>query len=166
MDCLKSELMSRGLKCGGTLQQRAQRLFATKNVPLDKLDPSLFAKAPNGRKNGKKWTALFHLLWMMGMTCQELKSRHFLAVAENQNKSEQNGRYFNLIWTFKCWHTPAYLTVAVVRWILVVTCVEVLHTNYYFKKSCFSSNAFFCSHHRTNIKISASFKRFEIIIIQ
>lgn len=47
--------MSRGLKCGGTLQHRAQRLFATKGVPMDQLDPSFFAKSTGGKKsNGKK----------------------------------------------------------------------------------------------------------------
>ena len=47
--------MTRGLKCGGTLQQRAQRLFATKDVPLDQLDPSFFAKPTGNKKsNGKK----------------------------------------------------------------------------------------------------------------
>ena len=55
LDRLKQELMTRGLKCGGTLQQRAQRLFATKGVPLDQLDPSFFAKPSGSRKsNGRK----------------------------------------------------------------------------------------------------------------
>lgn len=55
LDQLKEELMARGLKCGGTLQQRAQRLFSTKGVPLNQLDPSLFAKATGSKKlNGKK----------------------------------------------------------------------------------------------------------------
>ena len=55
LECLKEQLMARGLKCGGTLQQRAQRLFATKGVPLDQLDPSFFAKPTGSKKsNGKK----------------------------------------------------------------------------------------------------------------
>lgn len=45
LDRLKSALMALGLKCGGTLEERARRLFATKGVPLEKLDPSLFAKS-------------------------------------------------------------------------------------------------------------------------
>lgn len=53
LDRLKSALMALGLKCGGTLEQRAQRLFSTKGVPLDNLDPSLFAKSKSG-KGGKK----------------------------------------------------------------------------------------------------------------
>lgn len=44
LDRLKSALMALGLKCGGTLEQRAKRLFLTKNVPLAALDSSLFAK--------------------------------------------------------------------------------------------------------------------------
>lgn len=55
LDHLKEALMTRGLKCGGTLQQRAQRLFASKGVPLDQLDPSFFAKPTGSKKsNGKK----------------------------------------------------------------------------------------------------------------
>ena len=45
--------MALGLKCGGTLEERAQRLFSTKGVPLDQLDASLFAKSKMG-KGGKK----------------------------------------------------------------------------------------------------------------
>ncbi|CAH2073902.1 unnamed protein product [Thlaspi arvense] len=42
-----------GLKVGGTLQQRAERLFLTKHTPLEKLDKKHFAKPPhNGNQNG------------------------------------------------------------------------------------------------------------------
>lgn len=41
---IKATLRSLGLKCGGTLHQLAERLFATKGVPLESLDSSLFAK--------------------------------------------------------------------------------------------------------------------------
>lgn len=55
LEQLKEELITRGLKCGGTLQQRAQRLFATKGVPLNQLDPSLFAKITGSKRpSGKK----------------------------------------------------------------------------------------------------------------
>lgn len=51
---LKSVLQSLGLKCGGTLQERAQRLFSTKGKSLEELDPSLFAKAGKSRKRKNK----------------------------------------------------------------------------------------------------------------
>lgn len=41
-DSLKSTLTSLGLKCGGTPQQRAERLFATKGVPLESLPKKWF----------------------------------------------------------------------------------------------------------------------------
>ena len=41
---LKSELQARGLKCGGTLQERAARLFLLKSTPLDKLPKKLLAR--------------------------------------------------------------------------------------------------------------------------
>ncbi|KAL6982096.1 hypothetical protein U1Q18_023711 [Sarracenia purpurea var. burkii] len=44
MERLKSELQSRGLKCGGTLQERAARLFLLKTTPLDMLPKKLLAK--------------------------------------------------------------------------------------------------------------------------
>jgi len=50
LDRLKSALMALNLKCGGTLQQRATRLFSTKGKSLDQLDSSLFAKNKNSKK--------------------------------------------------------------------------------------------------------------------
>lgn len=52
LDRLKSALMALGLKCGGTLEERAQRLFSTKGKTL--LDPSLLAKGKPGKMNRTK----------------------------------------------------------------------------------------------------------------
>lgn len=41
---LKEALAALGLKSGGTVQQRAERLFLTKHTPLEKLDKKHFAK--------------------------------------------------------------------------------------------------------------------------
>ena len=43
-DALKDALAKLGLKCGGTMRQRADRLMLTKDTPLEKLDRKLFAK--------------------------------------------------------------------------------------------------------------------------
>ena len=43
-DRLKEVLQALGLKSGGTLRQRAERLFLTRNTPLEKLDRKHFAK--------------------------------------------------------------------------------------------------------------------------
>ena len=43
-DALKDALAKLGLKCGGTLRQRAERLILTKTTPMEKLDRKLFAK--------------------------------------------------------------------------------------------------------------------------
>eukprot|EP00539_Tryblionella_compressa_P014132 CAMPEP_0178814980 /NCGR_PEP_ID=MMETSP0746-20121128/574_1 /TAXON_ID=913974 /ORGANISM="Nitzschia punctata, Strain CCMP561" /LENGTH=485 /DNA_ID=CAMNT_0020475907 /DNA_START=64 /DNA_END=1521 /DNA_ORIENTATION=+ len=46
---LKAELSRLGLKCGGTVSDRAKRLFLTKDTPLDQLPKKVFAKkAPTG----------------------------------------------------------------------------------------------------------------------
>lgn len=50
LDRLKSALMGLGLKCGGTLEDRAQRLFSTKGLQLHEIDPALKAK---GQGKGK-----------------------------------------------------------------------------------------------------------------
>ena len=44
LDRLKSALIALGLKCGGTLEDRAKRLFSTKGLSVDEIDKSLFAK--------------------------------------------------------------------------------------------------------------------------
>lgn len=51
LEKLKVELQTRGLKCGGSLSERAGRLFLLKSVPLDKLDKKHFAaKLKSSRK--------------------------------------------------------------------------------------------------------------------
>lgn len=47
---LKLELMSRGLKCGGTLQERADRLFSVRGLAREQINPALFAKPSKGTK--------------------------------------------------------------------------------------------------------------------
>lgn len=47
LDRLKSALMALSLKCGGTLEERAQRLFSTKGKKS--LDPNMLAKSKPGK---------------------------------------------------------------------------------------------------------------------
>ncbi|RWS17101.1 Splicing factor 3A subunit 3-like protein [Dinothrombium tinctorium] len=54
LDRLKSALMALGLKCGGNLEERAKRLWSTKNKSLDEIDPSLYAKAKTGNMKSKQ----------------------------------------------------------------------------------------------------------------
>ncbi|KAL3630687.1 hypothetical protein CASFOL_023671 [Castilleja foliolosa] len=52
---LKEALAALGLKTGGTAQQRAERLFLTKDTPLEKLDRKYFLKGSRGpQQNGAK----------------------------------------------------------------------------------------------------------------
>lgn len=44
LDVLKEELMRHGLKCGGTLTERAARLFSVRGLTRDQIDPALLAK--------------------------------------------------------------------------------------------------------------------------
>uniref|UniRef100_W5L2K6 SDE2 telomere maintenance homolog (S. pombe) n=1 Tax=Astyanax mexicanus TaxID=7994 RepID=W5L2K6_ASTMX len=50
LERLKEELMQRGMKCGGTLQERAARLFSVKGLSPDQIDPALLAKPSKGKK--------------------------------------------------------------------------------------------------------------------
>lgn len=53
-DELKSELARLGLKCGGTVSDRAARLFLTKDTPLENLPAKVFAKKKGvGAKRAK-----------------------------------------------------------------------------------------------------------------
>eukprot|EP00743_Colponemidia_sp_Colp-15_P006612 GILK01007126.1.p1 GENE.GILK01007126.1~~GILK01007126.1.p1 ORF type:complete len:604 (-),score=108.36 GILK01007126.1:232-2013(-) len=52
-DVLKRELQARGIKCGGTVAERAQRLLSVKGLAEDEIDPSL---RPTYRKRKPKPT--------------------------------------------------------------------------------------------------------------
>lgn len=53
--------MKYGLKCGGTLKQRAERLFLLKDTPVEELDKSLFAKATKNKPSHNTWVKLSFL---------------------------------------------------------------------------------------------------------
>ncbi|XP_007436453.1 replication stress response regulator SDE2 [Python bivittatus] len=50
LDNLKFELLALGLKCGGTLHERAERLFSVRGLSRDQIDPALFVKPSKGKK--------------------------------------------------------------------------------------------------------------------
>ncbi|KAI8787882.1 protein SDE2 [Biomphalaria glabrata] len=53
LERLKNALTARGLKCGGSLQERAVRLYSVKGLSPDQIDPTLFANS-KGKGKGKK----------------------------------------------------------------------------------------------------------------
>ncbi|XP_017314431.2 splicing regulator SDE2 [Ictalurus punctatus] len=50
LERLKAELMNRGMKCGGTLRERAARLYSVRGLSADQIDPTLLAKPSKGKK--------------------------------------------------------------------------------------------------------------------
>ena len=46
---LKSLLQARGLKCGGTIEERAERLFSIKGTPRDQLDTRILSKSRDSK---------------------------------------------------------------------------------------------------------------------
>ncbi|XP_035826435.1 replication stress response regulator SDE2-like [Aplysia californica] len=53
LERLKCALMSRGIKCGGTLEERAARLFSVRGLSTEEIDPWLFAKSKGKGKKSK-----------------------------------------------------------------------------------------------------------------
>jgi len=53
LDRLKSGLLALGMKCGGTLQERADRLFMTKGRDVSELPATIFTKTKPGAKAGR-----------------------------------------------------------------------------------------------------------------
>jgi len=53
-DMLKAELIRLGLKCGGTVADRAKRLFLTKKIPLSELPKKLKTKALSPKSRSEK----------------------------------------------------------------------------------------------------------------
>lgn len=54
LDCLKKELQVKGLKCGGTLEERAKRLWSVRGKSLDEIEDSLKASVAVNKKGKKK----------------------------------------------------------------------------------------------------------------
>ena len=50
LDALKAECQRKGLKCGGTLEERAARLWATRGVPAHLIDRSLLATSSSKKR--------------------------------------------------------------------------------------------------------------------
>lgn len=65
MDVLKEELQIRGLKCGGRLEDRISRLWATKGLAEEDIDPAL--KAGTKSRKGRKESALTDLRKQMAV---------------------------------------------------------------------------------------------------
>lgn len=53
LDRLKLALIALNMKCGGTLEERAKRLYSVKNKHESEIDPSLVVKTKGNDKNGK-----------------------------------------------------------------------------------------------------------------
>jgi len=52
LDRLKSALQALSMKCGGTLEERAKRLFGTKGVSMEELQSSSTRKGRGGKSKG------------------------------------------------------------------------------------------------------------------
>lgn len=50
LDVLKDELRCRGLKCGGTLTERAARLFSIRGLTPEQINPGLLAKPTKSKR--------------------------------------------------------------------------------------------------------------------
>lgn len=92
LDRLKSALMALDLKCGGTLEERAQRLFSTKGKK--NLDTSLIAKKTSGKFSAREQARQreIALLEAILYRCVEFVSEQRSATKENvQRKQARTG---------------------------------------------------------------------------
>lgn len=96
LDRLKSALMALGLKCGGTLEERAQRLFSTKDKK--QIDQSLFAKsnmAPNKNSSSitKEQFRQKEMAWLEAeiYALTELVKEQRMATKENVQRKQARG---------------------------------------------------------------------------
>ncbi|XP_067128795.1 splicing factor 3A subunit 3 [Centruroides vittatus] len=91
LDRLKSALMALGLKCGGTLEERAQRLFFTKGKKLSEMDPNLFAKSKPGKAGRSKDTEKQKEIAFLEAQCYrlvEILSEQRQATKENVQRKQ------------------------------------------------------------------------------
>ncbi|XP_046670968.1 splicing factor 3A subunit 3 [Homalodisca vitripennis] len=89
LDRLKSALMALGLKCGGTLEERAQRLFSTKGKKA--LDPNMFAKSKpskSGRSRDNERQRDIASLEAQVYRLSEVVSEQRMATKENVQRKQ------------------------------------------------------------------------------
>uniref|UniRef100_T1GK99 Matrin-type domain-containing protein n=1 Tax=Megaselia scalaris TaxID=36166 RepID=T1GK99_MEGSC len=92
LDRLKSALMALGVKCGGTLEERAQRLFSTKGMKT--LDPSILVKKNSGKNMEKEQARQKEIASMEAQLYRyaEFVSEQRMATKENvQRKQARTG---------------------------------------------------------------------------
>ncbi|XP_064473083.1 splicing factor 3A subunit 3-like [Ornithodoros turicata] len=88
LDRLKSALMALGLKCGGTLEERAQRLFSTKGKQISELDPALFTKSKPGRSRDSEKQKEIATLEAQVYRFAEILSEQRQATKENVQRKQ------------------------------------------------------------------------------
>ncbi|RZF41487.1 hypothetical protein LSTR_LSTR000201 [Laodelphax striatellus] len=86
LDRLKSALMALNLKCGGTLEERAQRLFSTKGKKS--LDPALLAKSKPGKSRDSERQKEIAFLEGQVYRFAELVSEQRTATKENVQRKQ------------------------------------------------------------------------------
>lgn len=90
LDCLKQELQARGLKCGGTLEERALRLWSVRGKSPDEIDDSI--KASVGTKGKKKKNVIdpYHIASIEAklMSYADFYADHRQATIENVQRKQ------------------------------------------------------------------------------
>lgn len=88
LDRLKSALMALGIKCGGTLEERAQRLFSTKGKRS--IDPALLAKKDLGRQTARDAARTQDIAFLEAQLYRyaEVVAEHRSATRENVQRKQ------------------------------------------------------------------------------
>lgn len=91
LDCLKKELQARGLKCGGTLEERAKRLWSVRGKSPGEIDVALKA-APIVVRKGRKKISIepYHIASMEALLViyAEQLNEYRIATIENVQRKQ------------------------------------------------------------------------------
>ena len=88
---IKLILARMGLKCGGTVEQRAARLFSVQGKSRDEIDPSLFAsktKKPDGASSQDMMKAIARLEFTVTYMCTNILEKEWRATVEKLEKRQ------------------------------------------------------------------------------
>lgn len=91
LECLKKELQVRGLKCGGTLNERAHRLWSIRGKAPHEIDDSLRAPGPGDKKGKKKQGINSHYIASMEAKLKaysDFYADHRQATVENVQRKQ------------------------------------------------------------------------------
>ena len=98
LERLKADLMRRGLKCGGSLQERAQRLFSVKGLSAADIPAKLLAKGKGQGKSSQKWEDI-EIRWMTSVAWFQNRGKGGSEVRGHRDSVNDKCGLISELWT-------------------------------------------------------------------